>query len=85
MDTKKVLITSSFDPHALARGYPRLTIFSPQVIEYLSKKGYARTEAMLRQESGNVDANGRVQVMRAEDQGGRKYSTAYCKSNNVIQ
>lgn len=48
-----------------------------QVLEYLSKKGYSRTEAMLRRESANVDAEGRPVPSRAEDTGGRKYFTAF--------
>ena len=44
-----------------------------QVIEYLSKKGYNRTEAMLRSESANQDAEGRPIIPRAEDAGGAKY------------
>lgn len=48
-----------------------------QVIEYLSKKGYNRTEAMLRQESANLDAQGRVIATRVEDRGGQKYFVAW--------
>lgn len=44
-----------------------------QVIEYLSKKGYNRTEAMLRNESATQDAEGRLLAARAEDAGGAKY------------
>lgn len=49
----------------------------PQVLEYLSKKGYSRTEAMLRKESKNVDAEGRPIPSRIEDTGGKKYFTAF--------
>jgi transcription initiation factor TFIID subunit 5 len=48
-----------------------------QVLEYLSKKGYSRTEAMLRRESANVDSDGRPVPSRAEDTGGRKYFTSF--------
>lgn len=48
-----------------------------QVLEYLSKKGYSRTEAMLRRESANVDPDGRPVPARAEDIGGRKYFKSF--------
>ncbi|KAH0542551.1 hypothetical protein FGG08_003056 [Glutinoglossum americanum] len=51
------------------------TLFS--VIEYLSKKGYSRTEAMLRMESANTDREGRPLIQRAEDLGGDKYFKAF--------
>jgi len=44
-----------------------------QVLEYLSKKGYNRTEAMLRAESAIQDIEGRPLIPRAEDAGGAKY------------
>ncbi|KAI9812122.1 MAG: Transcription initiation factor TFIID subunit 5 [Phylliscum demangeonii] len=47
------------------------------VIEYLSKKGYSRTEAMLRMESASTDSSGRPLHRRAEDAGGDKYFRAY--------
>ncbi|KAI9717240.1 MAG: Transcription initiation factor TFIID subunit 5 [Chrysothrix sp. TS-e1954] len=47
------------------------------VVEYLNKKGYSRTEAILRQESANVDAQGKVIHDRAESRGGRKYFDGY--------
>ncbi|KAB8532583.1 hypothetical protein FH972_025528 [Carpinus fangiana] len=47
------------------------------VIEYLIKKGYNKTEAALRQESQNVDANGIVIKKRAEDSGGGKWAMGY--------
>ena len=50
-----------------------------QVIEYLCKKGYARTEAMLRLESANQDAEGKPIHARAEDAGGAKYGKALGK------
>ncbi|MCJ1409135.1 Transcription initiation factor TFIID subunit 5 [Ptychographa xylographoides] len=48
-----------------------------QVIEYLSKKGYNRTEAMLRNESATQDAEGRPLGNRAEDGGGSKYGKGF--------
>lgn len=53
---------------------PRLL---PQVLEYLSKKGYSRTEAMLRKESINTGANGQPHPQRLEDQGGRMYHACF--------
>ncbi|KAI4217098.1 MAG: hypothetical protein LQ351_000407 [Letrouitia transgressa] len=47
------------------------------VIEYLSKKGYNRTEAMLRVESANQDVDGRPIQTRLEDSGGLKYGKAF--------
>ncbi|KZF25027.1 WD40 repeat-like protein [Xylona heveae TC161] len=47
------------------------------VIEYLSKKGYSRTEAMLRMESANQDSDGRPIYSRVEDSGGEKYLRAF--------
>lgn len=48
-----------------------------QVIEYLSKKGYNRTEAMLRVESAAQDVEGRPPPARVEDMGGLKYGKAF--------
>ncbi|KAK7527888.1 WD40-repeat-containing domain protein [Phyllosticta citriasiana] len=48
-----------------------------QVLEYLNKKGYNRTEAMLRKESSNQDAEGRPIITRAEDRGGAAYDQAF--------
>ena len=47
------------------------------VLEYLSKKGYNRTEAMLRRESAQQGSDGRPIIKRAEDRGGRKYDRAF--------
>ncbi|KAG9712332.1 transcription initiation factor TFIID, subunit TAF5, partial [Aureobasidium melanogenum] len=47
------------------------------VLEYLAKKGYNRTEAMLRRESAHADAEGRPIIRRAEDAGGEMYEKAY--------
>lgn len=49
----------------------------PQVIEYLSKKGYSKTESMLRQESANQDVEGRPINTKAEEAGGGKYGKAF--------
>ena len=49
----------------------------PQVIEYLSKKGYSKTESMLRQESANQDVEGRPINTKAEETGGAKYGKAF--------
>ncbi len=48
-----------------------------QVIEYLSKKGYSKTESMLRQESANQDVEGRPINTKAEETGGAKYGKAF--------
>ena len=50
---------------------------NPQVIEYLSKKGYSKTESMLRQESANQDVEGRPMNTKAEDTRGTKYGRAF--------
>lgn len=47
-------------------------ISNPQVIEYLMKKGYVRTEQVLRQESAQVDKDGRP-VFDREEYGNEKY------------
>lgn len=49
----------------------------PQVIEYLSNRGYNRTEAMLRVESAAQDAEGRHIPARVEETGGLKYGKAF--------
>ena len=49
----------------------------PQVIEYLSKKGYSKTESMLRQESANQDVEGRPINTKAEGTGGANYGKAF--------
>lgn len=51
--------------------------FRYKVIEYLIKKGYNRTEQMLRQESTNVDKDGKPIQVRAEDLGTSKYGRAF--------
>lgn len=52
-----------------------------QVIEYLSKKGYSRTESMLRIESANQEVDGRPMNIRAEETGGAKYGKAFGELN----
>lgn len=52
-----------------------------QVLEYLSKKGYSRTEAMLRKESTHTDANGHPIPTRIEDEGGKIYHRCF----NLVQ
>jgi hypothetical protein len=47
-----------------------------QVLEYLSKKGYVRTEAMLRKES-EPQANGQPLVSGSTDIGGAKYTKSF--------
>ncbi|KAI7158147.1 hypothetical protein KC318_g19277, partial [Hortaea werneckii] len=47
------------------------------VLEYLNKKGYNKTEAMLRKESLNVDAHGQPILTRIEDTGGRKWGQSF--------
>ncbi|KAF2176373.1 WD40 repeat-like protein [Zopfia rhizophila CBS 207.26] len=46
------------------------------VLEYLSKKGYVRTEAMLRKESEPQNPNGTAIVSRENEVGAAKYSKA---------
>ena len=48
-----------------------------QVIEYLLKKGYNRTEQMLRLESSNVGPDGKPVQERAEDLSTAKYSKGF--------
>ncbi|KAF8538026.1 WD40-repeat-containing domain protein [Trichophaea hybrida] len=58
------------------------TAGSPQqlnqiVMEYLSKKGYSKTEAMLRVESAHTDADGRPIIAKPEDYPEVMYEKAY--------
>ncbi|TVY60909.1 Transcription initiation factor TFIID subunit [Lachnellula suecica] len=55
-----------------------------QVIEYLVKKGYNRTEQMLRQESQHLDKDGKPVKEQVEDQGPAKYSKAFLLLSNWI-
>ncbi|TVY29147.1 Transcription initiation factor TFIID subunit [Lachnellula hyalina] len=58
---------------------------TPQVIEYLVKKGYNRTEQMLRQESSHLDKEGKPIHDRVEDSGTLKYSKAYRLLSNWVE
>lgn len=48
-----------------------------QVIEYLSKKGYTKTEATLRAESASQEAESKPMVLKNEDLGGDKYRLGF--------
>ena len=48
-----------------------------KVIEYLSKKGYSKTEAMLRMESANQEVEGRQMTTKPEEATGAKYLRAF--------
>lgn len=48
-----------------------------KVIEYLSKKGYSKTESMLRLESASQDVDGRPINAKGEETGGVKYLRAF--------
>lgn len=48
-----------------------------KVIEYLSKKGYTKTEATLRAESASQEAESKPMVLKNEDLGGDKYRLGY--------
>ena len=50
---------------------------NPKVIEYLSKKGYSKTEAMLRIESANQDVEGRSVNLKSDETRGSKYLHAF--------
>lgn len=56
-----------------------------KVIEYLVKKGYNRTEQMLRSESANLDRDGKPIQDRAEDLGTAKYSKGFRLLSNWIE
>lgn len=60
----------------LPRTGPKV-INNPQVIEYLLKKGYTKTEQTLRQESKHLDKDGRPIAERLEDKGDAKYAFAF--------
>jgi len=61
-----------------------LADITPQVIEYLVKKGYNRTEQMLRQESSHLDKEGKPIHDRVEDLGTMKYTKAYRLLSNWV-
>jgi transcription initiation factor TFIID subunit 5 len=48
-----------------------------KVIEYLNKKGYSRTEAMLRAESAHTDKEGRPLRPKVDDNKPDKYIKGY--------
>lgn len=50
--------------------------FLNKVIEYLSKKGYTRTEAMLRAESAQQDVEGKPLAAKTEENNALKYGRA---------
>ncbi|SMR63810.1 unnamed protein product [Zymoseptoria tritici ST99CH_3D1] len=54
------------------------------VLEYLNKKGYARTEAMLRRESANTDPSGAPVPTSIDEMGGKKYGRAFDLTQNWI-
>ncbi|CAK4034226.1 Transcription initiation factor TFIID subunit 5 [Lecanosticta acicola] len=54
------------------------------VLEYLSKKGYSRTEAMLRKESAHTDQNGNPIATTIDELGGKKYLKAFEATLNWI-
>ena len=60
--------------HIITMGDANTTL---QVIEYLSKKGYTKTEATLRAESANHDVEGRPITSKTEDIGGVKYRQGF--------
>lgn len=71
-------------PAAAAGVTPAPQTGSPQqlnqiVMEYLSKKGYSKTEAMLRLESQNTDAEGRPIIADTDDDPKVRYEKAYSK------
>ena len=55
-----------------------------QVIEYLNKKGYTRTEATLREESAHIDKDGRPIPPQGEGYGVDKYRKAFELLSNWI-
>ena len=57
----------------------RMDIDFFKVIDYLVKRGYFRTEAMLRAEMSQQDAEGRHTFSRLEDSGGGKYGRSFGK------
>ncbi|KAF2130116.1 WD40 repeat-like protein [Dothidotthia symphoricarpi CBS 119687] len=63
-------------PSASASGPQTQQNLNQIVLEYLSKKGYVRTEAMLRKES-EPQANGQSLVPHSTEVGGLKYTKAF--------
>ena len=52
-----------------------------QVLEYLSKKGYSKSEAMLRTESAARDFEGKPINLGSEEAPASRYSKAFSKSD----
>ncbi|KAF7196169.1 Transcription initiation factor TFIID subunit 5 [Pseudocercospora fuligena] len=55
-----------------------------KVLEYLSKKGYTRTEQTLRKESQNLDANGNPIATTIDEMGAKKFGRAFELTQNWI-
>ena len=64
---------------------PSVTNIDRQVLEYLSKKGYSRTEAMLRRESQHTDSNGQPIYQNVQESGGKMYTKAFILLQNWIE
>ncbi|EON65131.1 hypothetical protein W97_04368 [Coniosporium apollinis CBS 100218] len=64
-------------PPSTAGANPSQQNLNQIVLEYLSKKGYNRTEAMLRRESAHQDAEGRPIISSIEESGGDRYRRAF--------
>ncbi len=64
----------------IARKRSEANKIDQKVLEYLNKKGYSRTEAMLRRESATQDSEGRPILIRAEEIGGAQYARAFGQS-----
>jgi transcription initiation factor TFIID subunit 5 len=69
---------------AIARSKDSIADINKQVIEYLVKKGYNRTEQTLRQESSNLDKDGKPIHERVEDLGTQKYTKAFQLLSNWV-
>ena len=64
---------------------PSTNSIIPQVLEYLSKKGYSRTEAMLRRESLHTDANGQPNRTALDESLGRAFIRAFTVLTSYIE
>lgn len=83
--SKLIALSLHSDGHLSCAMCIRCTNEGAQVLEYLSKKGYSRTEAMLRKESAHTDANGApIGQQRVEDHGGKAYSKAFALLQTFI-
>lgn len=47
------------------------------MLEYLSKKGYNKTEATLRREAAQHDPDGKPVIEKVQDRGGDRFMAAY--------